>query len=125
MKSGVENMLDVLIKDKKRTKELESQLETYNTSIDNTTKRIEHIRTNAGSNIIEIAKLLKKYKYIGTSFSDAITPSTLAQSRSKLRPFNGQPTNSKGKQKASLENVSYPDDGKHFCVCSRACFIYN
>lgn len=48
MKSGVENMLEVYFKDKKRFKELEAQLETYNTSIDNTTKRIEHIRTNAG-----------------------------------------------------------------------------
>lgn len=133
MKSGVENMLEVYFKDKKRTKDLELQLEAYNISIDNTIKRIEHIRTNAGtekrklerialffsysdtsrffllgSNIIEIAKLLKGYKYTGTSFSDAITPSILAQSRSKLRS-NGT---SKGKQKALFENVSYPDDGK-------------
>lgn len=64
-----------------------------------------------GSNIIEIAKLLKAYKYTGTSFSDAITPSVLAQSRSKLRSNGGT---SKGKQKASLENVSYPDDGTIF-----------
>lgn len=63
-----------------------------------------------GSNIIEVAKLLKAYKYTGTSFSDAITPSSLAQSRSKLKSNTGP---SKGKQKASLENVSYPDDGKH------------
>ncbi|GAA5806120.1 hypothetical protein HPULCUR_011649 [Helicostylum pulchrum] len=107
MKSGVENMLEVYFKDKKRTKDLELQLESYNTCIDKTTKRIEHIRTNAGSNIIEVAKLLKAYKYTGTSFSDAITPSTLAQSRSKLKSNSGP---SKGKQKASLENVSYPDD---------------
>lgn len=63
-----------------------------------------------GSNIIEVTKLLKAYKYTGTSFSDAITPSSLAQSRSKLRSNNGT---SKGKQKASLENVSYPDDGNY------------
>lgn len=49
MKSGVENMLEVYFKDKKRTKDLELQLEAYNTSIDNTIKRIEHIRTNAGT----------------------------------------------------------------------------
>jgi rapamycin-insensitive companion of mTOR len=48
MKYGVENMLEVYFKDKKRTKDLELQLEAYNISIDNTIKRIEHIRTNAG-----------------------------------------------------------------------------
>lgn len=51
MKSGVENMLEVYFKDKKRTKDLELQLESYNTCIDKTTKRIEHIRTNAGTYI--------------------------------------------------------------------------
>lgn len=75
-----------------------------------------------GSSIIEIAKLLKKYKYTGTSFSDAITPSTLAQSRSKLRPYNGGP--SKGKQKASLENVSYPDDGKTIHSRALSCITF-
>lgn len=48
MKSGVENMLEVYIKDKKRTKELETQLEGYTTTIDEITKRIEQIRTTAG-----------------------------------------------------------------------------
>jgi hypothetical protein len=63
-----------------------------------------------GNNIFEIAKLLKAHKYSGASLSDAITPSSLAQSRSNLRSNNGP---SKGKQKAALENVSYPDDGNH------------
>ncbi|RCI05307.1 hypothetical protein CU098_010819 [Rhizopus stolonifer] len=109
MKSGVENMLEVYLRDKKRTKDLESQLEGYNTAIDATTKQIEHIRTvavNSGTNIIEVAKLLKAYKYTGTGFSDAITPTALAQTKSKLRSSN----TSKGKQKAALENLSYPDD---------------
>ncbi|GAN00739.1 cytosolic regulator pianissimo [Mucor ambiguus] len=115
MKSGVENMLEVYLRDKKRTKELEAQLEAYHTAIENTKKRIEYIRThaaNSGINIIEVAKLLKAHKYAGTSFSDAITPSTLAQSRSKLRSNNGVggAGSSKGKQKAAMENVSYPDD---------------
>jgi predicted nucleic acid-binding Zn-ribbon protein len=48
MKSGIENMLEVYFKDKKRTKDLELQLSQCNISIDNTNKRIEHIRTNAG-----------------------------------------------------------------------------
>jgi hypothetical protein len=64
---------------------------------------------NSGTHIIEVAKLLKAHKYTASGFSDAITPSTLAQSRSKLRSNNGP---SKGKQKAAMENVSYPDDGK-------------
>jgi prefoldin subunit 5 len=53
MKSGVENMLEVYIKDKKRTKELEAQLEGYNRAIDQTTKRIEQIRTTAGKHRIK------------------------------------------------------------------------
>jgi len=52
MKSGVENMLEVYLKDKKRTKELEAQLEAYHTAIENTKKRIEFIRTHAG-NVLE------------------------------------------------------------------------
>lgn len=73
------------------------------------------IIANSGINIIEVTKLLKAHKYAGTSFSDAITPSTLAQSRLKLRSNNGAGGAgggpSKGKQKAAMENVSYPDDG--------------
>ncbi|KAI9485740.1 MAG: Rapamycin-insensitive companion of mTOR, N-term-domain-containing protein [Benjaminiella poitrasii] len=108
MKSGVENMLEVYLKDKKKTKELESQLEGYNAAIHDITKQIEHIRitvVNSGTHIIDVAKLLKTYKYTGTSFSNAITPSTLAQSRSKLRS-----NSTKGKKKAAIGNVSYPDD---------------
>lgn len=48
MKSGVENMLEVYFKDKKRTKDLEAQLEDYHKAIDATTKRIDYIRTTAG-----------------------------------------------------------------------------
>ncbi|KAI8987675.1 Rapamycin-insensitive companion of mTOR, N-term-domain-containing protein [Mycotypha africana] len=110
MKAGVENMLEVYIKDKKRTKELEAQLDVYNTAIDHTTKRIDHIRTsavNSGTNIIEVARLLKTYKYTGTSFSDAITPSALVQTRSKLR---SNKDHLKGKENANIENVSYPYD---------------
>jgi hypothetical protein len=65
---------------------------------------------NTGNNIIEVAKLLKAHKYMGTGFSDAITPTTLAQTRLKLRSNTATP--SKGKQKADMENVSYPEDGK-------------
>lgn len=49
MKLGVENMLEVYLKDKKRTKDLEAQLDTYNTTINDIAKRIEYIRTNAGT----------------------------------------------------------------------------
>lgn len=77
---------------------------------------------NSGTNIIEVAKLLKAYKYTGTSFSDAITPTALAQTKSKLRSSH---TNaSRGKQKAALENVSYPDDGKEDQVkCRYSLFV--
>lgn len=49
MKVGVENMLEVYLRDKKRTKDLEAQLETYNSAIDDIVQRIENIRTSAGT----------------------------------------------------------------------------
>lgn len=48
MKSGVENMLEVYLKDKKRTKDLEAQLEAYNSAIEEIVQRIDAIKTNAG-----------------------------------------------------------------------------
>lgn len=48
LKSGVENMLEVYVKDKRRTKELEAELEECNGAINKTTKAIENIRLNAG-----------------------------------------------------------------------------
>lgn len=52
LKAGVENMLEVYVKDKKRTKELETQLEECNEAINKTTKAIENIRRNAGNFIV-------------------------------------------------------------------------
>lgn len=52
LKAGVENMLEVYVKDKKRTKELETQLEECNEAISKTTKAIENIRRNAGNSIV-------------------------------------------------------------------------
>ncbi|RCH97274.1 hypothetical protein CU098_004610, partial [Rhizopus stolonifer] len=102
LKSGVENMLEVYVKDKRRTKELEMQLEECNVVINTTTKTIDNIRLNAGNNIVEVAKILKEHEFVSHGFS--ITPSTLAQTRSKLKSL---PT---GKQKMSQENISFPDD---------------
>lgn len=48
MKEGVENLLEVYLRDKKRTKDLEAKLETYNSTINDIVQRIEHVRTNAG-----------------------------------------------------------------------------
>lgn len=48
MKLGVENMLEAYLQDKRRTKDLERQLENYNAAIDSLTKRIDHIRMLAG-----------------------------------------------------------------------------
>ena len=44
-------MLEVYLRDKKRTRELEAQLEGYHTAIENIKKRIEFIRTHAGKNM--------------------------------------------------------------------------
>ncbi|CEI92483.1 hypothetical protein RMCBS344292_06740 [Rhizopus microsporus] len=103
LKAGVENMLEVYVKDKKRTKELETQLEECNEAIDKTTKAIENIRRNAGNNIVEIAKILKAHKFVGHGFS--ITPSSLEQTRSRLKSLSAS------KQKIPQEHVSFPDDG--------------
>ncbi|KAG0742053.1 hypothetical protein G6F57_008738 [Rhizopus arrhizus] len=102
LKSGVENMLEVYVKDKRRTKELEAELEECNGAINKTTKAIENIRLNAGNNIVEVAKILKAHKFVSHGFS--ITPTTLAQTRSKLKSLTT------GKQKVSQENASFPDD---------------
>jgi rapamycin-insensitive companion of mTOR len=50
MKLGVENMMEVYIKDKKRTKDLDAQLDNYNKRIDSLTKEIEQLRKSAGEN---------------------------------------------------------------------------
>jgi hypothetical protein len=57
-----------------------------------------------GNNIVEVAKILKAHKFVSHGFS--ITPTTLAQTRSKLKSLTT------GKQKVSQENASFPDDGK-------------
>ena len=49
MKVGVENMMEVYIKDKKRTKDLEAQLDKSNKKIESLTRQIEQIRKTAGS----------------------------------------------------------------------------
>jgi rapamycin-insensitive companion of mTOR len=49
MKLGVENMMEVYIKDKKRTKDLEAQLDKSNKRIESLTKDIEQLRKTGGS----------------------------------------------------------------------------
>lgn len=53
-------MLEVYLRDKKRTKELEAQLEAYHTAIENTKKRIEFIRTHAGKTRRQVHTRRKK-----------------------------------------------------------------
>jgi len=48
MKLGVENMMEVYIRDKKRTKDLEAQLDKSNKRIESLTKEIEQLRKSAG-----------------------------------------------------------------------------
>ena len=133
MKLGVENMLEVYMQDKKRTKDLETQLDTYNTAIGDTVQRIESIRTNAGMCVdtcsihrnqdekmthifylgpytAQVAQRLKELNYAGNAlFINSITSS--AQQRSRTKPRSNSSPNIKAKQKASQENTSFPDDG--------------
>lgn len=51
MKLGVENMMEVYIKDKKRTKDLEAQLDKYSKRIESLTKEIEQLRKSAGKDL--------------------------------------------------------------------------
>ncbi|RUS19260.1 hypothetical protein BC937DRAFT_87759 [Endogone sp. FLAS-F59071] len=62
-------------KDKKRTKELETELETYDRNIADLTKRVEQIRSNPGPNSAEVSQKLKDARL--PIFS---TPFTLAES---------------------------------------------
>ncbi|KAI9498276.1 Rapamycin-insensitive companion of mTOR, middle domain-containing protein [Zychaea mexicana] len=111
MKLGVENMLEVYLKDKKRKKDLEAQLESCNVSMDEIVQRIEYIRTNAGASTAEVAQKLKEHSYSGNAlFSSAITSSTSSSSRTRGKPRSNSSPNIKGKQKASQENISFPDD---------------
>lgn len=129
MKLGVENMLEVYMQDKKRTKDLETQLDTYNTAIGDTVQRIESIRTNAGMSYskqkqetgendiqdlgpytAQVAQRLKDMNYAGNAlFINSIASS--AQQRSRTKPRSNSSPNIKAKQKASQENTSFPDDG--------------
>ncbi|KAI9257881.1 Rapamycin-insensitive companion of mTOR, middle domain-containing protein [Sporodiniella umbellata] len=102
LKTGVENMLEVYVKDKPRTKELEIQLEECNNAINKITKAIDNVRLNAGNYIVEVAKILKEHEFVSPGFS--ITPSSLAQTRSKLK------SPSTGKRTMSQEDLSFPDD---------------
>ncbi|ORZ19033.1 Rapamycin-insensitive companion of mTOR, N-term-domain-containing protein [Absidia repens] len=107
MKLGVENMLEAYLHDKKRTKDLERQLENYNTTIDTLVKRIDHIRMLAGKHSPEVAMKLKQYKYtVNTAFPASITATlTNKQQRGKSRSTNLP----KGKQHRAQENTSFPD----------------
>jgi rapamycin-insensitive companion of mTOR len=55
IKAGVENMMEVYIRDKKRTKDLEAQqFDQVNKKIESLTKQIEQLRKTSGM-IIDIA----------------------------------------------------------------------
>ncbi|KAI9321769.1 Rapamycin-insensitive companion of mTOR, middle domain-containing protein [Dichotomocladium elegans] len=107
MKLGVENMLEVYLQDKKRTKDLESQLEAYNAAIDDTIQRIDHMRMNAGAATAEVNQRLKERNYTGNTLF--ITPSS-SNSRSRTKPRSNSSPNIKEKQKTSQENTTFPDD---------------
>ncbi|KAI7866417.1 Rapamycin-insensitive companion of mTOR, N-term-domain-containing protein [Spinellus fusiger] len=104
MKSGVENMLEVYIKDKRRTKDLEAQLEQCLLTIETITKEIERIRTQPGKESTGITEKLKTFHYTTTPFPVTKTTRTRTKGRSNSSP------NIKGKHKVSQENFSFPDD---------------
>ncbi|SAL99279.1 hypothetical protein [Absidia glauca] len=111
MKLGVENMLEAYLQDKRRTKDLERQLENYNAAIDSLTKRIDHIRMLAGKHSTEVTTKLKQHKYtISTAFptsSITTSSSTAKHQRGKSRS-NSSP---KGNQQhRAQDNMFFPDD---------------
>jgi len=69
MKLGVENMMEVYIKDKKRTKDLEAQLDKYNKRIESLTKEIEQLRKSAGKDLCKFYLSFTSV-VIKTSFGD-------------------------------------------------------
>ncbi|RUS14155.1 Rapamycin-insensitive companion of mTOR, N-term-domain-containing protein, partial [Jimgerdemannia flammicorona] len=60
-------------KDKKRTKELEAELETYNRNIADLTKRADQIRSNPGPNSAEVTQKLQAAKLPLTLFPNPFT----------------------------------------------------
>ncbi|KAI8088648.1 Rapamycin-insensitive companion of mTOR, N-term-domain-containing protein [Halteromyces radiatus] len=114
MKLGVENMLEAYLQDKKRTKELEGQLESYNATIDTLAKNIERIRMLAGKNSTEVTTKLVQYKYtFNTSFPASIPNTTLKQQQQQQQQQRGKPRSNsfpKGKQQRSQESISFRDD---------------
>ncbi|KAJ2956653.1 hypothetical protein NQZ79_g7530 [Umbelopsis isabellina] len=111
MKSGVENMMEVYIRDKKRTKDLEAQLGKSNKKIESLTKQIENLRKTSGANMPEVANKLKEHRFMApTGFSTSISTSSSSNARAnnKSKP----PANiAKMRQKSYQDSIAYPEDG--------------
>ena len=65
-----------------------------------------------GPTISEVTQKLKEHNYTGNAlFSSTIASN--ASSRNRSKPRSNSSPNIKGKQKASQENIPFPDDGKY------------
>ncbi|ORX62115.1 hypothetical protein DM01DRAFT_1298682 [Hesseltinella vesiculosa] len=109
MKLGVENMLEVYLKDKKRTKDLESQLENYNATILSLTKRIDELRLLAGndSDNTNVIALLRKHNYpMHRGFPATAAKTKPPQQRVGKPRSNSSPSHRQKQQ----HNISFPDD---------------
>ncbi|KAM3580575.1 hypothetical protein VKS41_007236 [Umbelopsis sp. WA50703] len=111
IKAGVENMMEVYIRDKKRTKDLEAQqFDQVNKKIESLTKQIEQLRKTSGANMPQVANKLKEHRYMPpTGFPTSISTSTSNNSRSNNK--SKFPANiSKMRQKSYQDSIAYPDD---------------
>ncbi|KAI9307439.1 Rapamycin-insensitive companion of mTOR, N-term-domain-containing protein [Cunninghamella echinulata] len=106
MKDGVEKLLEAYIKDKKRTKDLETELEDYNNKIDTLVKNIEQLRMMAGRDCFEVNFKLRQYNYTyNSAFPGSISSNTLKQQQ-RGKQITHNPSKGKNKQ----ESTSFPDD---------------
>ncbi|KAG0172866.1 hypothetical protein DFQ28_009870 [Apophysomyces sp. BC1034] len=99
-------MIDAYVKERKPVNALEVKLADYAKEIEAINQRIEYIRTNAGADLQEVSIKLKEHKYTRKT---PILVSITSTSHSRKARSNSSP-NIKGKQKASQESISYPDD---------------
>ncbi|CAO3672310.1 unnamed protein product [Umbelopsis ramanniana] len=110
MKLGVENMMEVYIKDKKRTKDLEAQLDKYSKRIEFLTKEIEQLRKSSGPAMPEVTNKLKEHRFVAsTAFQASIAASNTSNSRPNVRP-KPTPISSKSRQKSYQDSIAFADD---------------
>ena len=66
----------------------------------------------SGPTISEVTQKLKEHNYTGNALFSSTIASNIS-SRNRSKPRSNSSPNIKGKQKASQENIPFPDDGKY------------